>query len=58
MKAAGMGVDEYVAILTVSHYTTTDVELPWIVGGSIDSSVLSLFERTIVVSLFKFTVFK
>ena len=48
MKAAGMYADEYAAILTVSHYTVSDVELPWMINGAVDSSILSLFERTIV----------
>lgn len=50
MKAQGMNSDEYAAILTIVRYAISDTELPWMIGGVVNASILSLFERTVVVS--------
>ncbi|KAI6173839.1 Guanylate cyclase [Aphelenchoides besseyi] len=49
MRKAGMNIDEYASILPISHYTTTEIQLPWLVNGVLNTTILSLFEQTVVV---------
>ncbi|KAI6210533.1 Guanylate cyclase [Aphelenchoides besseyi] len=48
MRKAGMNIDEYASILPISHYTTTEIQLPWLVNGVLNTTILSLFEQTVV----------